>query len=117
MPPCLVVTERRLRCGCRCVESLFACSISGPSWQLQGGGVVLPVLSSTQAEQQYHACVMVTPCMHLRPVQMSDIGLLVFDEAHHCKSDHPYNQLMQVRTPQRQFASETMDSLVTHQPV
>jgi hypothetical protein len=29
--------------------------------------------------------------------QMIDIGLLVFDEVHHCKSDHPYNQLMQVR--------------------
>lgn len=27
---------------------------------------------------------------------MSDIGLLIFDEAHHSKSDHPYNQLMQV---------------------
>jgi ERCC4-related helicase len=30
-------------------------------------------------------------------LQMSDIGLLIFDEAHHCKSDHPYNQIMQVR--------------------
>jgi endoribonuclease Dicer len=28
-------------------------------------------------------------------LQMSDVGLLVFDEAHHCKSDHPYNQLLQ----------------------
>jgi endoribonuclease Dicer len=28
-------------------------------------------------------------------VQMCDVGLLVFDEAHHCKSDHPYNQLLQ----------------------
>jgi hypothetical protein len=27
--------------------------------------------------------------------QMCDVGLLVFDEAHHCKSDHPYNQLLQ----------------------
>lgn len=27
--------------------------------------------------------------------QMRDVGLLVFDEAHHCKSDHPYNQLLQ----------------------
>ena len=31
-------------------------------------------------------------------VQMSDVGLLIFDEAHHCKADHPYNQLMQVST-------------------
>jgi ERCC4-related helicase len=26
---------------------------------------------------------------------MSDLGLLVFDECHHCHSDHPYNQIMQ----------------------
>lgn len=26
---------------------------------------------------------------------MCDIGLMIFDEAHHCKSDHPYNQLLQ----------------------
>lgn len=26
---------------------------------------------------------------------MSSIGLLVFDEAHHCASDHPYAQIME----------------------
>jgi endoribonuclease Dicer len=27
--------------------------------------------------------------------QMSQIGILAFDEAHHCASDHPYAQLME----------------------
>lgn len=28
-------------------------------------------------------------------LQMSDIGLLIFDECHHTHSNHPYNQIMQ----------------------
>lgn len=28
-------------------------------------------------------------------VQMSDIRLLIFDEAHHCNGDHPYAQIME----------------------
>ncbi len=31
------------------------------------------------------------PC----PLQLSDVGLLVFDECHHCHHNHPYNQLME----------------------
>ena len=30
-----------------------------------------------------------------RFVQISDISVLVFDEAHHCFGNHPYNQIMQ----------------------
>lgn len=26
---------------------------------------------------------------------MSDIALLIFDEAHHCNGDHPYAQIME----------------------
>ncbi len=29
------------------------------------------------------------------PLQFSDVGLLVFDECHHCHHNHPYNQLME----------------------
>lgn len=31
----------------------------------------------------------------LTPMQLSQIGLLVFDEAHHCSADHPYAQIME----------------------
>ena len=30
-----------------------------------------------------------------RIVQMSDISMLVFDEAHHCFGNHPYNKIME----------------------
>lgn len=40
-------------------------------------------------------CCCVFPAACLSHLQMSDIGLIIFDEAHHCKSDHPYNQLLQ----------------------
>jgi hypothetical protein len=49
-------------------------------------------------------------------LQMSDIGLLIFDEAHHCKSDHPYNQIMQVSSTQAQTLSSCLEpELVVHQ--
>lgn len=28
-------------------------------------------------------------------MQLSQIGIMVFDEAHHCASDHPYAQFME----------------------
>lgn len=31
----------------------------------------------------------------VRVLQMTNIGLLVFDEAHHCSADHPYAQIME----------------------
>lgn len=53
-------------------------------------------LCSSYVALQKHGCLHLS-LLTVRCVlpQMRDVGLLVFDEAHHCKSDHPYNQLLQ----------------------
>ena len=37
------------------------------------------------------------------PIRLSDVSVLVFDEAHHCSGNHPYNQIMKYykETPNR----------------
>jgi hypothetical protein len=41
----------------------------------------------------FHGCS--CGCLLLLLLQMPNISLLVFDEAHHCNSDHPYAQIME----------------------
>ncbi|XP_022809817.1 uncharacterized protein LOC111346816 [Stylophora pistillata] len=37
------------------------------------------------------------------PIRLSDVSVLVFDEAHHCSGNHPYNKIMEYykKTPNR----------------